>query len=184
MTSDPIFRLIAETDLTSDDHQRISNLLVKAFPNDVEIFSQASYCYSLPEYRLLIEDEQGLVIAHLDFERRMIDVKGEEVYVAGVGEVATHPDYLRQGFGSKLLNKLREILSEEFPVDYGFLQCSDTNVLFYGKVGWHRIHQPLHRLFNDEYITVEDGDVMILPVQKTIEEWQSDATIDLRGESW
>jgi len=184
MTTNFTYRLIAENDLTPDDHQRISGLLVKAFPNDVEIFSQASYCYSLPEYRLLIEGEQGVVIAHLDFERRMISVGGEEIYVAGVGEVATNPDYHRQGFGSKLMNKLTAILTDEFPVDYGILQCSDTNALFYGQVGWYRIHQPLHRLYQGEFATVADGDVMILPVRKTIDEWQSDAVIDLRGESW
>ena len=184
MNPSDTYRLIAEHDLTPDDHQRISQLLVKAFPNDVEIFSQASYCYSLPEYRLLIEDDQGVIIAHLDFERRMISVNGDEVYIAGVGEVATDPDYHRQGFGRKLMTQLTTVLTEEFPVDYGFLQCSDTNALFYGQVGWHRIRQPLHRLFQEEYSTVEDGEVMILPVLKTIDEWQSEGVIDLRGESW
>ncbi len=177
------FHLIAERDLTLADHQRISDLLVRAFPNDVEIFSQASYCFSLPDYRLLIDDEHGTLIAHLDFEHRMIEVNGEEVYVAGVGEVATNPDFLRQGYGRKLLTELTAILTEDLPVDYGILQCSDTNALFYGQVGWHRLHQALHYEYQGQFITVDDGDVMILPIRKTIDEWQ-EGVINLRGQSW
>jgi len=183
MTKSHTFHLIAEQDLTPADHQRISDLLVKAFPNDVEIFSQASYCFSLPNYRLLIDDENGTLIAHLDFEHRMIAVNGEDVYVAGVGEVATNPDFLRQGYGRKLLNKLTTILSEDLPADYGILQCSDTNALFYGQAGWHRLHQALRYEYQGEFITVDDGDVMILPIRKTIDEWQA-GVIDLRGQSW
>jgi aminoglycoside 2'-N-acetyltransferase I len=184
MTLNLTYKLIAEEDLTPDHHQRISHLLVKAFPNDVEIFSQASYCYSRPEYRLLIEDEDGVLIAHLDLERRLISVNGEGVYIAGIGEVATHPEYLRQGFGSKLMNELTAILTDDLPVDFGFLQCSDENALFYGQVGWHRIHQPLHVFYKGEFITFDDGDMMILPIRKTIDEWQSEGIVDVKGQSW
>jgi len=129
--------LVAEADLTPDHHKRICDLLVVAFPRYADLFREVSYYYALPDYRLWFEDETGKIVAHLDFERRTISVNGTEVLIAGVGEVAVHPDNHKQGLGRKLMRELHPILKDQFKVDYGFLQCRDEVVGFYQSVGWH-----------------------------------------------
>lgn len=185
MTNPITYHLIAENDLTADHHQCICDLLVLAYPKYEYIFSKSSYYFSLPEYRLWIEDEHSTMIAHLDIERRMIAVNGEDVYVAGIGEVATHPNYQGQGIGHLLMNRLTTILREKIIVDYGFLKCLQTVAGFYRRVGWHSIKQAVHEedIDTDE-IKISQGSAMILPIRKTMDQWQTEGFVDLRGLSW
>lgn len=179
------YQLVAEQDLTERHHQRICNLLVKAFPQYMELFSQVSYYFSVPEYRLWMEDEQGMMVTHLDFERRMISVNGVDVHIAGVGEVATHPDYQNQGLGRLLMAQLKTILTEQLPVDYGILQCREEVTGFYQKVGWHRIEQAIHQQdIQTGDIQVNPGPIMILPIHKSTKYWIRDGIVDLRGLPW
>jgi nodulation protein A len=179
------YHLIAEGDLTPDHHQRISNLLIKVFPKASHIFSNSSYYFALPEYRLWIEDEQGIIIAHLDMEHRLISVGGVDVPTIGVGEVGTHPDYQGQGLGRKLMDRLKVVLREQFTEDYGILQCRDTVAGFYEQVGWHRVYQTVHRENIDTgEVETNNGPTMILPIHKTMNDWHTDGIIDIRGLPW
>lgn len=112
--------LVAEADLSPADDQRIRDLLVLAFARYTDIFSTVSYYYSVPEYRVWLEDESGMMVAHLDFERRIIGVGDVDVSIVGVGEVATHPDYQGQGIGRQLMQALRAVLVDDLAVDFGF----------------------------------------------------------------
>lgn len=177
------FKLIAEDDLTPDDNERIRNLLVKTFPNGEDTFNDKSYWGSLPEYRLIMEDENSQLIAHLNFERRMIAVNDVEVNVAGVAEVATHTNYQRKGIGTQLMIKLTTILRDQLPVDFGFLQTDEHLFTFYQRVGWYRIDQHLRIFYEGNWIVI-DTDPMILPVKKTVGEWETEGIVDLRGTPW
>lgn len=185
MTHSFTFHLVEESDLTDRHHERICRLLVKAFPQYADLFSTASHYYALPEYRLWMEDEQGQMVAHLDFERRIIGVNGVDVYIAGVGEVATHPDWQGHGVGRLLMQQLQSTLYDQFTVAYGFLQCRDEVVGYYEKVGWHQVNQLIHEEdVHSGKTVVSQGPAMILPIHQTVDEWMTDGSIDLRGLPW
>lgn len=179
------FHIVAEDDLTAAHHASISDLLCRAFPKFTHIFANASYYFGRPEFRLWMEDEAGTIIAHLDVERRVIDVNGRDMYIAGVGEVATAPDLHRKGVGRLLLDKLNEVLRDTYPVDYGFLRCRDELIPFYGGSGWLPVTQPTHMIdINTGEKIVELTESMYLPVLKTAGEWGTEGIVDLRGLSW
>lgn len=177
--------LFAEQDLTENHHQRICHLLVRAFPRYANLFSKVSYYYARPDYRVWLEDDTGNMVAHLDFEERLIAVNGVDVLIAGVGEVATHPDYQGQGLGRLLMHELKTILKEQFNVAYGFLQCRDEVVGYYEKVGWHRVYQPVHEEDVDSGKTqITHSPSLIFPIHQPVDNWISEGDIDLRGLPW
>jgi len=134
-------RFVAESELSTDDHAAISALLVAAFPEHADAFRNASWYGGRPDHRLWLEDSDGTLMAHLDFECRLIGVGDREVLVAGVGEVATHPQQQGRGLGRRLMAELRRVLTAETPVGFGYLGCREEVVGFYERVGWHRIYQ-------------------------------------------
>ena len=113
----------AEAELSADDHVGISAFLVAAFPEHDDAFGTASWYGARPDHRLWLGDSDGAPVAHLNFERRVIGVGDREVLVAGVGEVATHPERQGKGLGRQLTAGLLRILKAETPVDFGYVGC-------------------------------------------------------------
>ena len=185
MKNNQHLQLVEEDDLTPQQHQAIQTLLVAAYPQFQAIFSAASYWGARPEYRLWLETAGGQLLAHLDFERRVIDVGGVEILIAGVGEVATHPDMQGQGVGRFMMQQLQHILRQEIPVDFGYLHCRPEIVSFYTAVGWHQVWQTVRCINPNTNQWVDDDDPkMILPAQKSYEQWPARGKINLRGLEW
>ena len=178
-------RFVAETELSTDDHAAISALLVAAFPEHADAFRTASWYGGRPDHRLWLEDLDGTLMAHLDFERRLIGVGDREVLVAGVGEVATHPRRQGRGLGRWLMAELRRVLTAETPVGFGYLGCREEVVGFYERVGWHRIYQKTQEIDpGSREWTVSEGPTLILPAIAPLSAWPREGTIDLRGMWW
>ncbi len=182
-------RLVPEDTLTDIEHDTIKRLLVAAFPQYADIFSAASYWGARPEYRLWMETADGEMLAHLDFGRRMITVGDCEITVAGVSEVATHPDWQGRGVGRQLMAHLRMFLQMDFHVPFGFLNCREAVVGFYTSAGWHRVPQSTRFLDPDtNQWTKITSPAMILPAfaSESLDQyaWPSEGLIDLRGLPW
>ena len=174
-----------EDDMTPTRQEAIRQLLVRAFADTAHRFATASYWGARPEYRLWIETPDGTIVAHLDFERRVVGVGDRDIRIAGTGEVAVHPDWQRHGLGRRLMNAFRAVLRERTPVDFGYLNCLEDVAGFYIAVGWHRTDQPSLRLHPDTgEPTTWTGATMILPVRQPLERWPREETVDLRGMSW
>ena len=80
-----------ETALTTADHTALSALLAAAFSNEDGGFTTQSWGWARKEARLWLADSAGRPVAHLAVERRLVDVGGAEVLVAGVGDVGVSP---------------------------------------------------------------------------------------------
>jgi len=179
------FRLLEEADLKPQDHERISSLLVAAFPQHVNTFSQKSYWGSMPEYRLLLENPSGELLAHLEFGLRTIGVGPQESKIAGIGAVATRPDVQGQHLGRALFKHLHSLLLERFGVDFGYLGCREAVVGFYQKVGFVRFDQTVLELNPDTGEWQESTyPNMVLPVCEPLEAWPGTGRVDLRGMPW
>lgn len=177
-------RLVAEQDLTTADHQQIRRLLLAAFPQD-DTFATSSSWGAQPEYRLWLATDDGCLLAHLAFGRRLIGVGSAELLIAGVGEVATDPVWQGRGLGRQLMQALPGILRAEVPVAFGLVQCRAAVVPFYARSGWQRIDQIATFLDPDtEVWTTYRGPTLVLPAQAALEDWPRTGQIDLRGMPW
>lgn len=178
-------RFVAETELSTDDHAAISALLVAAFPEYADVFRTASWYGGRPDHRLWLEKSDGRLVAHLDFERRLIGVGNRDVLVAGVGEVATHPGHQGRGLGRRLMTELRRVLTAQTPASFGYLGCREEVVSFYERVGWHRIEQKTREIDpGSKEWTLSEGPTLILPATTPLSTWPREGEIDLRGMWW
>jgi aminoglycoside 2'-N-acetyltransferase I len=174
-----------EDEIAPEEQEAIRQLLLRAFARTAHRFAHATYWGARPEFRLWMETPAGEIVAHLDYERRMVGVGDRGILIAGVGEVAVHPEWQGHGLGRRLLDEFRTILATRTPVDFGYLNCIEEVAGFYTAVGWHRTDQPSVRLHPDTaQPTRWTGATMILPVREPWERWPRDETVDLRGMSW
>ncbi len=178
-------RFLREDEVTAEQQEAIRQLLIRAFAQTAHRFATATYWGARPEFRLWLETPDGAIVAHLDYERRMVGVGDRDILIAGVGEVSVHPDWQRHGLGRRLMDEFRAILETQTPVDFGYLNCLEEVAGFYTAISWHRTDQPSVRLHPDtSEHTLWSGATMILPVREPLERWPPDETVDLRGMSW
>jgi aminoglycoside 2'-N-acetyltransferase I len=177
--------LVTENDLTGADRNRIRALLTAAYPGYAELWTQQDFWGGPAEYRLLLRDGAGRLIGHLGFGRRLIDVGGAIVSIAGIGAVAILPEMQGQGLGRHLLAELTTILRHDVSVDFGFLQCRDAVIGFYENCGFQRISQQV-RCFDPNFRRwqVDDAATMILPAKATAAAWPNQGLVDLMGMPW
>jgi nodulation protein A len=176
--------LVAGKDLTRDREGRIQDLLITAFPHYEEIWSRQFFRGGPAEYRLWLEQDQTM-IAHLGFARRIIRVGEQEVLIAGVGAVATHPDFQGQGVGRQLFAELKKILLTQLPVDFAFLECREAVIGFYEKAGFTLHRQTVYCFHPDQKKWIfDEGAKMVMPIHETLEAWDANGLIDLRGMPW
>jgi GNAT superfamily N-acetyltransferase len=89
-----------------------------------------------------VVEVDGRVVAHLRiFDRRMW-VRGARLRAAGIGSVATNPDYRRRGLASALLRDTIDFLWRD-GYHLSFLG-SEVAPLFYERLGWRVVREPSH----------------------------------------
>jgi ribosomal protein S18 acetylase RimI-like enzyme len=176
--------LVAEHEMTRAQEQRIQELLIAAYPQYAELWSRQSFWGGPAEYRVWLEHEDK-PIAHLGFARRTISVGNQEVLIAGIGAVCTHPEFQGRGVGKQLFTGLKRILLVRLPVEFAYLECREAVIGFYEKVGFTYMRQTVHCFHPDKQMWLNDtGAKMVMPIRKTITEWDSKSLIDLRGMPW
>jgi aminoglycoside 2'-N-acetyltransferase I len=178
-------RLIAENDLTQHDRQNIRHLLIAAYPQYAHLWSEQDFWGGPAEYRLLLVERTGRMVAHLGFARRLIRIGETAVLVAGIGAVAVLPELQGQHVGRRLLGELQRVLRTDLPVEFGFLQCRDVVVDFYVKAGFSRASQEVRSFDPDKRLwQIDRAAAMILPAGAAIEAWPQHGVIDLMGMPW
>jgi nodulation protein A len=176
--------LVGEKDLTRAQEERIQALLLAAFPQYREIWSRHTFWGGPAEYRLWLECEDK-IIAHLGFAKRTICVGEQDVLIAGIGAVATRPDFQGRGLGKQLFAELRKILLTQLSVDFGYLGCREAVIGFYEKAGFTLYRQTVYCLNPyEQQWNYDDGAQMVMPIRKPLTDWNATGLIDLRGMPW
>jgi GNAT superfamily N-acetyltransferase len=78
----------------------------------------------------------GQLVSQLCLLRREILVGEERVWVAGIGGVATHPQWQHKGLASQLLRATADFIRAEIHTPFGVLLCAEATRPFYEKAGW------------------------------------------------
>jgi len=89
-----------------------------------------------------VVEVDGAVAGYLRiFDRRMW-LRGARLLAAGIGSVATHPDYQRRGLATALLRDTLALLRRE-GYHLSFLG-TEVAAAFYERLGWRIVRQPSH----------------------------------------
>ncbi|GBC93451.1 hypothetical protein HRbin15_01942 [bacterium HR15] len=92
-----------------------------------------------PEYTRVCEAD-GRLVAAVQIVRRAVRLNGHRVWMAGIANVATLPDYRGHGFASQLMRDAHEVIdSEDFLFGLLFTGIHD----FYARLGWETFNLPL-----------------------------------------
>jgi len=125
----------------------------------------------------------GKLVSHIGIVDRTVRIGGQSLSIAGVGGVATHPQFRRRGFTDVLLHTAVEQMRQRDPqnaYDFAMLFCSDHMVHYYTKRGFSQVPNPVHILQSGQWILFEDHR-MIMPLSG--KPWP-EGEVDVNGRSW
>ncbi|MGE5463982.1 MAG: GNAT family N-acetyltransferase [Syntrophothermus sp.] len=123
---------------------------------------------------------QDRLVTQLCLLWREITVATEKILVAGLGGMATHPQFQHQGLGSALLAATASFMRDTIQVPFGLLICADETARFYQLSHWQIAADHLYYTQDHERRMLKPC-VMIL--QLTVRPWPA-GEIDLCGLLW
>lgn len=135
--------------------------------------------WATPDWMVLGFLEHELV-SQFCLHQREITVGEESIPVAGVGGVATHPDWQKRGFASQLLRASVDFLQIKMKAVFGLLVCDDQIQPVYARCGWRTVARSLV-FIQDQQLRSLPACVMILEL--TNRPWPS-GEINLCGAPW
>ena len=171
-----VIEQIAEWHLTGTDEAQIAGLMALCFDTD---FGGRSYFKTRHHLRLVIR-QTGQIVAHMALQFRAMRLAGRLITVAGLAEVATHPDHRGKGHAQALLQAAIGT-AKAARVDH-FLLFGDAKL--YTAAGFRTVHNPMIFL---ELEGARTGPVkheaaevlMVLPIGAS--DWDPRADLDLLG---
>jgi len=179
---DLTWRLRWEADLSPGDHDALSELLSRIYPEDHAVFTAGrSWAGARPEGRV-IGYQDGRPVAHLGFIRRTLRItETSGLLVADVGLVGVAPSLQRSGIGLRLLEEASAGF-HTLALPFGFLTCRPFVVPFYERGGWKELPGQVTRMIDDNrqpetYL----GPALALPVLASLAEWPSGHAVTRDG---
>ncbi|SDM96537.1 Acetyltransferase (GNAT) domain-containing protein [Fictibacillus solisalsi] len=129
---------------TVNDHQELENaihLLGTVFPEEQTFFEgrlnkEPAYSFNTT----WIAEKEGDMASVVQIFPFSIWVSGVEVKTAGIGNVATHPDYRGHRLTHRILEEVEQKLLER---QYGLSNLFTGIPGFYEKAGWQTVNQPV-----------------------------------------
>jgi predicted acetyltransferase len=131
------------------------------------------------DFRVLVTADERLV-STLGIVRRVGKVGDQPVLLGGVGGVATHPEFRKNGYAGLALQAAGEFMRETMRVDFGHLLCGPHMEHYYARFGWQTVTNPCWADQPGGKVLLNEV-IMILPCQQR--EWLS-GEIDLCGLPW
>lgn len=170
-----------EFELSEGVKAELYELLVSCFP-DTD-YNGRIYFKQLPHHRLILKVENKIV-GHLAIDYRVMNLNNALIKVFGVVDLAVHPKFQGNGFGTKMMQELEKIANEhKNNIDFIFLVTHKP--LFYERLGykktiqkvsWLKIHQGINYGMGNEQ--VDDCFLMFKNVSNL--SWE-DGDLDMLG---
>lgn len=137
------------------------------------------YQFAEPTWYVLVQ-VRGEIVSQVAIFERIATVNGIPIRIAGVGGVATLPEWRRRGFASAALAGAAGFARDKIGAEFGLLICGPGLVPWYRKAGWREVSGPLIFDQPSGKVTFEDV-VMILQLRNL--RWP-EGVIDLCGLPW
>ncbi|TWX35027.1 GNAT family N-acetyltransferase [Frigoribacterium sp. ACAM 257] len=135
----PVFRTVAEGDLTLDDHEALAAMLARTFDSYDHWYAGArSWAGMQPELRVVAR-HGDVVVAHAGLRRQFVTVGETDLLVTAVGMVAVSPAAQGTGLGGELLRQVDAAL-ERLGSRFGLLETGEAVQGFYRRAGWLPLH--------------------------------------------
>lgn len=170
-------RFLPHADLTPELQQEFDALDHLAFG---EIGGELSSIQWATPHWMVLGFLPGQLVTQLCIPVREIAVGGEKVRVAGLGGMATHPNFQHRGLGSALLAATEAFMRDTIQVPFGLLICADETCPFYERSHWQIAADFLY-FKQDQQRRMLKTCVMALPL--TDHPWPA-GEIDLCGLPW
>jgi aminoglycoside 2'-N-acetyltransferase I len=174
-------RFVTDSELTPDLRKEIDALDKLAFAgeSDADHPELAGITWAPHDWMALgfLGDE---IVTQLSMPEREISVGAQKIKVVGVGGVATHPGFQRQGYASALLGATQSFMRENMRVPFGLLICDGKMQQFYERAGWQFTTDILYFLQDDQRRSLHTC-VMVLSLAN--QDWPA-GEIDLCGSPW
>lgn len=116
--------------------------------------------------------------------KRQVSAGDEFIWTAGIGGVATHPQWQKKGYASQLLRAAVPFMRDEIHAEFGLLICSDLVEPVYAGCGWQRVGSSFaFEQYPDGKVErrVIHTCVMVLPLTDRV--WPA-GEVDFRGLPW
>ncbi len=128
-------RCVDEAAVTPELDAAIRELLCTCFPDDAWNFRVTRTWHgSGPDYSIVYA-EDGRVLGHVGIHVREVDCDGTRLRVAGVQNVAVHPERRGSGLAHRVMRaSMEEAVRQGIP--YGLLFCVPELERFYSRLGW------------------------------------------------
>lgn len=123
---------------------------------------------------------KGELVSQLCLLKRKILVGQESILVAGLGGLATYPQFRRRGYAAQLLNEAEIFMGKVIRAQFGLLICDPVLQTYYAACGWINAAQSIQYLQDGQNRTL-DTSVMILPLTDQV--WPQ-GNIDVCGSPW
>lgn len=122
--------------LTETEMQEMSEFSHAVYPPDMPDDGAGSIEWSSSEWSVLIRDDNETLVSRMGLITRQAKCDDTDVFIGGIGGVATHPNARRQGYAGFGLKHAAQTLRDQLKVDFSLLVCRDALIPYYGKFGW------------------------------------------------
>jgi aminoglycoside 2'-N-acetyltransferase I len=160
-TSNARLRELPTAELTAAEIASIRELLWAAFADDEHGgFTEADWQHSIGG-RHFVLDVGGKILCHASVVERELHVAHRPLRTGYVEAVATAPDNQRRGYGSTVMRRVNDYVSDNF--ELGALGTGSQ--AFYERLGWKIWRGPssVRTENGDERTPDEDGYILVLP---------------------
>lgn len=148
-------RIVDESNVDEVLDGAIKKTLVACFPRNKHVFSKARrWRGNKPLYNTVVCDK-GIVLGNIAVVDRTIEVGGEPLRVAGVGNVCVLPGHQGTGISDAMLKAVMEEAGKR-QFELGFLFTTEGIKKVYGRNGWIEIE-------GCAVVRVEKGEEIVMP---------------------
>lgn len=184
--TDIAINVVAHDALTFRDLVGLRRLFDAEYLNDFgEWNPDTPYGYAPHDVHIIARTKVEVVVGHVGWARRTVEVGDREVTIAGVGGVLISDAVRGESLGKRLMASAAQSMNTASGIAFGYLGCREEVVSFYTSCGWSRI-SAAERSINTEGRSNVDPPgqpLLILPVEAGVADWPVGA-VDLRGRAW